>query len=687
MSLKPTAEERAAAEAWTMAHFGPGATTRPFSFIYGGQSSASLIGNWKTAHSQETLDEGRTAHTLTFTDPDTGLEVRAEATAYRDFPAVEWVLRFKNVGTSDTPILEHILPIDTNVAVSEHAPILHYAKGALCCIDDFAPVAKTLEPQDRVHLQPGGGRSSSEVLPFFNVDSGSEGVVVGVGWTGEWATTFSREEENQLRLQAGMALTHLKLHPGETIRTPRILMLFWHAPPVHGGIERGRIRGNNMLRRFILAHHRPRPNGQPLTLPIILGSWGGTPAAEHLKNIQRVIQHELPIECYWMDAEWFGRGSWWNMPGNWQVKSDLYPQGFQPIRDLLHQSGRQFLLWFEPHRVCKDTPWYAFKARTNWLLELGNGEDSYKQWKTNGWPVPHDDPRWIIYESRRSQMNAGELLFNMGVPEAQHFLTDFISDRIEEFGLDWYREDANIAPLEYWRHADPPDRQGITEIRYVEGLYAFWDELLRRHPHLMVDNCASGGRRIDLESIGRSTALHRTDWAHDSIHAQCHSYGLFQWVPLHMAARGGVLKKGNEYEVRSVMTAGLMTQLWEGDDGELAADAKRLLDQYLSIRKFYYGDYYPLTPYSQDKGVWMAWQFDLPEDGSGMVQAFRREASVYESARLHLNGLEPDAHYMVTDMDTHDSNERVGRELMEAGLVVHIPDKPGAVIMTYRKAD
>jgi len=54
-----------------------------------------------------------------------------------------------------------------------------------------------------------------------------------------------------------------------------------------------------------------------------------------------------------------------------------------------------------------------------------------------------------------------------------------------------------------------------------------------------------------------------------------------------------------EYEIRSVMTAGLMTKLWEEHDGEMAQEAKRLLEQYLSIQKFYYGDYYPLTSYRQ----------------------------------------------------------------------------------------
>ena len=676
MSLKPTSEEMTAVDTWIESHFSPEPMQRAFSFVYDGHNSEDFIASWETTFSKEALDEERTAHALAFTDPDTRLEVRVEAISYHNFPAVEWVLNFKNGGATDTPILEQILPLDTSHPLAEESAVLHYSKGALCCIDDFAPVEKPLEIEEQLHLQPGGGRSSSEILPFFNVESGSKGIVTGIGWTGEWKATFCREEENALRLGAGMALTHLKLHPGETIRTPRILMLFWHG---------ARIRGNNMLRRFILAHHRPKPSGEPLNLPVILADWGGKSAAEHLTNIQRVIDHELPINCYWIDAEWFGTGSWWSMPGNWEVKSDLYPQGFRSISDTLHQSGRQFLLWFEPHRVCKDTPWSSFKDRPGWLLELGNGEDNYKQWKTGGWPVPHDDPKWIIYESRRSQMSPDELMFNVGDPAARAFLTDFISDRIVEFGLDWYREDANIAPLEYWRHADAPDRQGITEIRYVEGIYALWDELIGRHPHLMIDNCASGGRRIDLESVGRSTALHRTDWAHDSIHAQCHSFGLFQWVPLHLPGRGAVLKEGNEYEFRSVMTAGLTTQLWEEADGDQGDDARRMLEQYLYTRKFYYGDYYPLTPYSQDIGVWLAWQFNLPEDGEGMVQAFRREESVYESARLYLHELVPDAHYLLRDVDADNSSEMSGRELMEDGLVLQISEKPYAAIITYKQ--
>ena len=63
-----------------------------------------------------------------------------------------------------------------------------------------------------------------------------------------------------------------------------------------------------------------------------------------------------------------------------------------------------------------------------------------------------------------------------------------------------------MEPLGFWRGNDPPDRQGITEIRHVEGLLAYWDELRRRHPEMPIDTCASGGRRNDLETLRRAVS-------------------------------------------------------------------------------------------------------------------------------------------------------------------------------------
>ena len=666
------------AEQWTQ-RFAPQATDAnvPFSFVLGSQPSAASWPSWTVTSDVEESSASSRRRSVSWRDPKTGLEVVAEMVRFNDFPAVEWVLRLKNHGTTDSPILEQILPLDLRIpsgVAGERTPVLHYAKGALCCLDDFAPVTAPLTPGTELRLQPGGGRSSSEVLPFFNLDQGGRGFVLGVGWTGEWAVTIRADKTGKLTIQAGMARTHLKLHPGEEIRTPRILMLYW---------EGERLRGNNLLRRFLLTHHRPRPNGKPLVLPVLVGSWGGSPVTEHLQTIDRIIRRDLPIDLYWIDAEWFGGAPWYSHAGNWEVRKDLYPQGFRPLSDALHPSGRTLLLWFEAQRVCQGTPWAQFRDRPGWLLELKGANPEYQQRNMN-WGVPHEDPRWIVRESHRSQICEGDMLWNMGEPEARRFLTDWLSARIVEFGLDWYREDFNIAPLEYWLGTDAPDRQGMTEIRFVEGLYAMWDELLRRHPHLAIDNCASGGRRIDLETIGRATALWRTDWPADAIHRQCHTFGLSQWVPLHMS-EGVTLTAGNEYEFRSTMTAGLNVRLPPQDDEASARQAKAMIEQYKAIQKYFYGDFYPLTPYSQAADVWLAYQLHLPDTDEGIVVVLKRPASVYTNAALRLGGLNQDASYEVTNLDTGRSDKLAAGRLTDAGLEIELAHQPDSAILQYRR--
>ena len=167
-SIHPISDEMSKAEEWIMSNLGEAASAMPFSFRYGDASSNKMIGKWKRGHTSEKLDEYGTKQTITFTDPDIGLEIRVESVIYGDFPAVEWVLYIKNTGSSDTPILEKILPLDT--LLSLHSPAkLHYARGALCCIDDFAPIEEELKAGKHLHFQPGGGRSSSEIMPFFNL--------------------------------------------------------------------------------------------------------------------------------------------------------------------------------------------------------------------------------------------------------------------------------------------------------------------------------------------------------------------------------------------------------------------------------------------------------------------------------------------------------------------------------------
>ena len=200
----------------------------PFSFLYGGRHSSELLTKWKRTVTSESIGAGRQRRTLTLTDPETGLEVRAEATVYLDTPCVEWTLYFTNKGQKDTPILENIKAIDATVAmgVSQGLKLLRLV-GSPCRVDDWLPLEDAVQPGTRIAFATVGGRSSSGASPFFNLQWPGGGVITAIGWSGQWAANVEYGKDGAVNLSAGLETTHLKLHPGEAIRSPRIMQLYW----------------------------------------------------------------------------------------------------------------------------------------------------------------------------------------------------------------------------------------------------------------------------------------------------------------------------------------------------------------------------------------------------------------------------------------------------------------------------
>ena len=64
-------------------------------------------------------------------------------------------------------------------------------------------------------------------FPFFKIDTGRGSVVIAVGWSGCWQADAVCPVDRNVRLTAGIEKTHFLLHPGEKVRMPRMLALFW----------------------------------------------------------------------------------------------------------------------------------------------------------------------------------------------------------------------------------------------------------------------------------------------------------------------------------------------------------------------------------------------------------------------------------------------------------------------------
>ena len=649
---------------WMFAQFAAGAVP-PFSFEYGNRPSAELLTQWRYRHDSRRVDRFRHLHTFTYIDPATGLQVECECTLFADFPAIEWLLRVRNTSTQETPVLANLQAIDTALLGGTHWK-LHRARGSSADKDDFAPVVDDLSPGKSVNLAPVGGRSSNTVaLPFFNLQTDDGGFAFAIGWSGQWAADFWVEEGNTLRLRSGMERTHLKLYPGEAIRTPRILLLFWHGEDEFVGFNR--------LRRFLLRHHVPQRRGKPVTLPFTCTFCGppewANPATE--QNQIELAQQFAPlgVEYFWVDAGWF-EGLWPDGVGNWFPRKDNFPRGLRPLSDSVRRLGMKGLLvWFEPERVFRGT--WIDREHPDWVLRLPN--------EPNG-------------------------LLNLGNPDALRWLTEHLSQMIVQEGIDIYRHDFNIEPLPFWQAHDAPDRQGITEIRHVEGLYTLWDTLRERHPDLLIDNCASGGRRIDLETISRSVALWRTDYmSFEPVSQQCHTMGISRYLP----TTSSVCGYPDAYLLRSAMNNGLLLwkawvnaapdeecrallppeATWQAGHRFPSGRAKALAAEFRRVRAYFFGDFYPLTPYSTADDVWMAYQFHLPEKDSGIALVFRRARCWPREQTISLRALNPEETYEIrmTDENLRQTvNQASGSELLQ-GLLVRIDRAPGSLLLEYRK--
>lgn len=638
----------------------------PFSFILDEKPSEEFLRSWRWSRTAPaSTDKDVVLRTFTYTDPRSGLEVVCDVKGYPEFRAVEWVLHFHNTSAKNSGQLTRVKVADFDMVYPAAGALkIHYAEGNKISKADYAPRTAEFRTEQPLHIEPHGGRSSEEAFPFFNLESeaSQQGVMVAVGWTGTWFADLEKRDPSRLTLAAGMLNTDLYLYPGEQIRTPSVALMFWSGD---------RMNGHNRFRRLVLAHHSRKVDGSPFYPlcsafnyrdPQPCGEYSCLTADWAIAMVRRYSMFELTPDVFWLDAGWhtgagdFRHGkSWANTTGNWTVDRERFPEGLKPVSDAVHEAGAKFMVWFEPERVVKGTQWAT--EHKEWMLDTE-------------WPEGSEQSTWY--------------LFDLGNDEACDWLCKYYGDLIEENGIDYYRQDFNMLPAGYWRDADEPGRSGIKEIRHIENLYKFWDYLLERFPGLLIDNCASGGKRLDWESIGRSAPLWRSDYYHydDPDGYQCHTYGLNFFLPIH----GTGILLPDQYSFRSSLSSALQCNWKVTEPGVSVLDMQQRIREYRDIREYYYEDYYPLSGTGDLTGsdVWLAYQMHRPSDDSGIVVAFRRQDAPDAEYTVRLGGLTPDASYTLVDCDTQAETVRSGRELTE-GLTLRLDNPKSSLLIKYRK--
>jgi len=632
-------------EAFIVKYF---STNIPCSFSYNGTSVKNMFGTLTEQKSNDWTKE----YTRTLDHPDQRLKAVLHVKQYES--AVEWWVTLEAISEYDTDIISSFSYADIQItteridmAVQTEYPCIHYSNGSRASADDFMPFVRNFWPfpKDAYRFACEGGRSSSGCMPYFNLQlTKTSGIIFAIGWSGQWQLDVYREDSEDataICLDGQMDNTNFRLLSGEKLTMPRMLAVLW---------EGSLADSFNQFRSFMW-RESPLNKGNAVDIPICFAAWGGFKSTSHLRYIDLIKKNELPVNTYWIDAGWFGEGNesssddyrdnWYYNVGAWNALQVLYPNGMKEVSDAAQQADMSFLLWFEAERAVS-------------RLRI---VDEHREYFI-GPKLPFDER--FNHETNSTPYS---LMLNLGYEPARRWITEALAEHIEKEHIKTLRIDFNYHPLPYWQYADTADRQGISEIKYIGGLYAMMDELLDRFPGLLIDNCASGGRRLDYEMYRRSIPLFRTDYFcipdRKAAAVQIHTDGISRWMPIHGTSAGNEsTHRFSTYFFRSHLAPAVAFDVPDNEMGmseNHRAWYQKMLNEARRAQPYMVKDYYPLTGCSLSEKDWYAYQMHDPQENAGVVIGFRRAECAAEGLEVALAVLDDSGKYAFEDADTGES--------------------------------
>ncbi len=608
-----------------------------FDFTYGNKKFSKNTAEWELKSIPSSSDyKGAKASDIILRHKETGLEVTVKALICSEYATCCWTVYIRNTGKENSPVIKDFYAADCllDTGFSD----VYFSKGSTPAPDDFELMKSPVCPT-AMNFNANGGRSES-FLPYFNVSGKNSGVVAAVGWTGQWFASL-RQTFKGVSFKAKQEFLKAYLEPGEEIRSPLVTLSFYDGDNA--------LKGFNTFRHFEIDCVCPE-SVRPLNGYVIANEFSTLTCDELIERVDAIKEETLDgTDYFWMDAGWYEYNEgWYDGVGNWIPDKKRFPDGMKPLADAMAAKGKKFLLWYEPERVRENT----------YLYNEGM--------KHKGWIISSGD----------------NYLWNLGINEAREFLEKYIASSLVSNGVTMYRQDFNFTPLQYWEKADKElnsGRQGIAENHYVTNLYAYLDYLRGAVDGLIIDNCASGGKRLDIEMTHRSLPLWRSDYncgnedgtiKADVLEAtQSMTYGLSFWVPYSGTNR----YFHSEYASRSAILTN--QSVYEPPVGEYTA--------YNYIGKYMTRNYYPLSYAGTALDKILAMQFGDSDEGAAVI--YKRENVKTSEFRLALNGLSLDKEYEIYDIDSPDDVKTVrGSVLMTEGVVISIADSPKAAIVNYR---
>ncbi len=624
---------------------------------------ADMLSSMKEKISYTQNSNGHTAVKAVYTSDAHGLKVTLEGVLYKDYPTVDYVVYVENTSDKTSGLISDFYALDSDFALKKNGSYtLNTLTGSTAVKTDFDPVTKTLSSSYQT-FAPIGGRSSDGAWPYFDLLGDGCGLMLAIGWSGQWEGSF-KELTDGVSMRARQQNLSTVLLAGESIRSPRIVLTYFEGDAEYG---------HNVFRKLQVEHYSPKNTEDGYFIaPISINFWGGN-QAKYINDVVKIYKDKgVVFDAVWLDAGWYGdyadagygkntaSSNWSNMLGVWTVNKNIFPSGsMSDISGNIHAAGAKLMLWY----MIED-------GRASYSDRLTLGRDSYY--------------------TKTAPGSTNHLVLDLSRDDVLEDVIALFSDKIENEGMDWIRVDFWERPLVCWTAKDSDrsageagsagKRVGITENKHIVNLYKLWDTLYAKYPQFSLDNCCSGGRRIDIEMTKRGIALWRTDYtSSDNETMQYHTQNLARWIPFSTV---GVVN-ANEYHMRSIYAAaaGLSTSV--SDTTTNLNTMLKFSTELDTARKYWYGTYHQLLPATNDTTSWQSYELLRTDLKSALVVVIRRPNAAANSVTIKLTGLDKTGWYVVHDIthgeDGNYDSIKSGSELMNTGLTVSLNKTQSAV--------
>lgn len=221
-------------------------------------------------------------------------------------------------------------------------------------------------------------------------------------------------------------------------------------------------------------------------LPIVFNEYcttWGCPSEENIANILKAIRGKgfsyFVIDCGWFKED----GVPWDISmGDYQVSPTLFPGGLEKTVKAIKDEGLVPGIWFE-------------------IDNIGNAAQAYQLsehlLKRDGVPLTTSMRRF----------------WDMNDPWVRDYLRERVIGTLKRYGFGYVKMDYNES---IGVGCDGCESLGEGLRRNMEASFAFLEEMKREIPGLIVENCASGGHRLEPKLLA-ATAMSSFSDAHECL--------------------------------------------------------------------------------------------------------------------------------------------------------------------------